>query len=263
MSFLYKINWIHFIHNDLHVQAFWKTFLLQLVIKRSRKIVCNSKTTKINLNKMLRISNKNKIFVNYNGIEFDKIEKLNVKNKFAIFTILFVGRLVKEKSVETLIDAINLIKTKYQYNIIPFEVKIVGDGPYASKLVSKVNNYSLNKQIQFLGLVNRNTVYKIMKKSHCLVSPSKNEGFCNVNIEALACGLKVIASDINIFKEVGKNNFIFFKQGNAISLMEEIYTLYDSFIKKNYNNKTNKEYIKQFTLKKNVEGILNIIKQKL
>jgi glycosyltransferase involved in cell wall biosynthesis len=260
LSYVFKFNWVHFVHNDLTIQKKWKRLILKFVANKCYKIICNSKTTKNNLINTIPITNKKKIFYNYNGVDLEAIDKIIINKKYKKFTLLFVGRLVREKSLETLIDALYQLKVNYNYNNIPFNIKILGDGPYKNKLLLKINQLKLCNEIKFLGLKNRNFVYKTMKKSHCLISPSSNEGFCNVNIEAIACGLKVIASDIEVFQEIGKNYFIFFKQGNAKDLTEKIFITYNSYIQNKYWHNKNYRFIKNFSLHNSVKKIVSIIR---
>ena len=260
LSYVLKFNWIHFVHNDLTIQKNWKRLILKFVANKCNKIICNSKTTKNNLINTIHIINKAKIFHNYNGVDLEAIDKIVVKKKYNKFTLLFVGRLVREKSLETLIDALYLLKINNNYNRIPFSIKIVGDGPYKNKLILKINQLKLDSEIKFLGLKNRNLVYKIMKKSHCLVSPSSNEGFCNVNIEAIACGLKVIASDIKVFHEIGKDHFNFFTKGDAKDLAEKIFITYSSYIQNEYWHNKDYHFIKNFSLHNSVKRIIKVIR---
>ena len=105
--------------------------------------------------------------------------------------ILYVGRLVKEKGIYELADAIANCNEE-------FEFTFVGAGSEQEQLKSLLNN---RHNVKFLGHIsNKSKVAEVFKNNDILVLPSKKidgweELFGLVIIEAMACGLIVIASD--------------------------------------------------------------------
>ncbi len=97
--------------------------------------------------------------------------------------VLFVGRLIPEKHVDTLIRAVpdNL------------NLCIVGDGPEKPSLMQLAHQQ--RKCVSFTSSLPYNKVIGIMKAAKSLVLPSSREGFGIVALEALACGTPVITSN--------------------------------------------------------------------
>ncbi len=97
---------------------------------------------------------------------------------------LFVGRLIPEKHVDTLIHA------------IPADLKlcVVGEGPEKEKLVQLADD--LDKWVTFTSSLPYKEVISVMKAAKSLVLPSSREGFGMVALEALACGTPVITSNV-------------------------------------------------------------------
>jgi glycosyltransferase involved in cell wall biosynthesis len=102
--------------------------------------------------------------------------------------LIGVGRLIPGKRFDLAISVLpELMKS------VDVELVIVGDGPERSRLESLAKRLP----VTFLGhLANRQTLADTLRSSDVLVMPSASEGYPNAVLEALACGLPVVASDI-------------------------------------------------------------------
>jgi glycosyltransferase involved in cell wall biosynthesis len=100
---------------------------------------------------------------------------------------LFVGRLSREKGVETLLAAWERLREESY-------LKIVGDGPLAPKVAAAAERV---RGLEWVGRQSRERVLALMKNARALIFPSVwYEGFPMVIAEAYAVGLPVIASDL-------------------------------------------------------------------
>jgi glycosyltransferase involved in cell wall biosynthesis len=122
---------------------------------------------------------------------------------------LYVGRMVTEKGIDVLADALLLSPS-------PFTA--IGDGPMAQRL------HGL-RDVAVVGRKTREEVFQYMRGAAYLVMPSVwYETFGLVMIEAFACRLPVIASDIGAMAELvedGKTGLLF-KAGSPSDLAEKI-----------------------------------------
>ena len=85
-----------------------------------------------------------------------------------------------------MIDGIkNIDKNKYNLSII-------GDGYLKKKIYDLIKKNGLEKNVKLLG--QKKKVMKYIMKSDLLINPSYFEGFPNVVIEALTCGIPIICS---------------------------------------------------------------------
>lgn len=131
--------------------------------------------------------NSQSIEIIYNGIDLQNIRNINPSSDKS--DLIFVGRLIKEKGVLTLINAIPDVKKEFP----DVKCTIIGDGPEREKLEKQVNSLNLNENISFLGFVeDYNDVLSYMKSSKVFMILSQREGFGIVALEANACGLPVI-----------------------------------------------------------------------
>jgi glycosyltransferase involved in cell wall biosynthesis len=102
--------------------------------------------------------------------------------------LLFVGRLSREKGIETL--------ARVAQRLPQVRIRVVGDGPHAERLRGLAN-------VELLGRLERTRVLALMHESQCLIVPSISpETFGMVVAEAFACGLPVIASRVGALVEL-------------------------------------------------------------
>lgn len=125
-----------------------------------------------------------------NGISMTEIEAAPCADDPV--DILFVGRLIKEKNVDSLVHAI----AQLQHNIPDLRCVIVGDGPEHSTIEQLVHTYDLITNIDVAGYCDSHEkVLGLMKAADVFVLPSQREGFGITALEALACGTPVVTID--------------------------------------------------------------------
>ncbi len=93
--------------------------------------------------------------------------------------------------------------------IADVKLKILGDGKGRSKMEMLARKLGIENRVEFLGEVDN--VLEIISSLSCLVLPSKSEGTPNAVIEALACGVPVVASaagDIPLMVKDGRTGRI-------------------------------------------------------
>ena len=156
----------------------------KLTTKLTEGNVAVSERTKRDLE---RIGVKGDVQVIPNGIDFGEIEKIKASEEES--DIIFTGRLIKEKNVDVLSRAINLVREE----IPDVKCMIIGDGPEKKDLEKLTLDLDLENNIKFMGfLENYDDVISYMKSSKVFVLPSTREGFGIVALEANACGLPVV-----------------------------------------------------------------------
>ncbi len=118
-------------------------------------------------------------------------------------TLLFVGRLSEEKNIGIIFGALAFAKTDWR-------LKLVGDGEEKSKLQELAKEIRVEDKIEFVGW--SDDPWKYADNCYGLVLSSMYEGSPLVAIEAMSCGLPVIAnvsSRVNEIIKPGKNGFLY------------------------------------------------------
>lgn len=162
------------------------------------------------------------LFINNKELEKIKFEKEKKINKtHTIFTILFIGRLSKEKRVELLINSISKIRQLGK----AVRVIIVGDGPEKNYLYNLVKQLGLTREVLFMGAVSHEKIWKFLIQCDILVLPSTSEGFPRVFLEAFLCEKVVLASKVSGNTEIIKNGFNGLLFNDEKELVEQIMML--------------------------------------
>lgn len=106
--------------------------------------------------------------------------------------ILYAGRLIPEKRIDLLLDAVSGLVAEYP----SLRVLILGEGPSRPALESLASRRGIREQVTFTGFVpDPATVIGFMKSAGVFVSPSIREGFGMAALEAMACGTPVVTVD--------------------------------------------------------------------
>ena len=194
----------------------------------------------------------------YNGINTSLVT-LGKRLKTKEFKLLQVGRLDHEvKGQDLLINAI----AKILKNIKNINIKcyFIGEGHSYSYLKELVQELSLEKNIIFLGLKDREFVYENLYLYDLLVQPSRNEGFGLTIIEAMAAKVPVLVSDIEGPMEVILQGELgsYFKNEDIDSLSEKIIN-----ISQKENNKMEEAYkytISNYDIRNTVNKYMKVYK---
>lgn len=102
--------------------------------------------------------------------------------------ILAAGELIKQKDFETLIRAFSIIPETLDAKLV-----ILGDGTLRGKLMSLIDQLGLNGRVVLPGFVI--DPYPWFRSADLFVLSSRWEGFGNVIVEALECGVPVVSTD--------------------------------------------------------------------
>lgn len=103
--------------------------------------------------------------------------------------ILSVGRLSPEKNFSLLIRSFAQLRPQAS----PPRLAIIGDGPERPALQKLIDRLGLSERVRLLGQCENPFAY--MRRAAMFVLASRFEGFGNVLIEAMACGIPVISTD--------------------------------------------------------------------
>ena len=168
-----------------------------------------------------KIASTKKISVIENGINFEKFS--SVKGAQDSKTLLYFGRLSKNKGLTELIEAFALVCEKN-----PGTKLIIAGQDFDRLLPSlkkKVKGLGIEGKVLFKGEVTDKQLLNLMGQAGTFVSASQYEGFGITTIEAMAAGLVPVLNAIDSFKKFvkpGQNGFIadFSNKGEAAKQIE-------------------------------------------
>jgi glycosyltransferase involved in cell wall biosynthesis len=141
-----------------------------------------------------------------NGVDAEAYAKIGnddlsrFRSKFALpeeKIVLFVGRLVHEKGVHVLVNAVSRVLEKVNAKFI-----IVGNGYMKEQLSTIVRNMGFAHKVMFTGFVDDETLRRLQKCADVSVVPSLFEPFGIVALEAMAAKSPVVVSNTGGLSEI-------------------------------------------------------------
>lgn len=164
--------------------------LRRWVLKHARAVVANSE----GLRELSETADPYPVRVIPNGVDTGVFQPGAARSTSSrsneSLCILFVGRFQEQKNLKFLLQQLA------HFNGKNFELHLVGDGPQEEILRGLANELGISELVTWHGWLPRSALVGMYQSADCLVNPSWYEGMPNVVLEAMACGLPVIASKI-------------------------------------------------------------------
>ncbi len=171
------------------VQNFWR----KVSTKLTNNLVANSHGVAKECQSFLNL--KKKPIVIHNGTDISLVKDMALRQanhewiqNRTIPLVVTVGRLVRPKGHQTLIDAFAILNKKMEVRLL-----IVGSGKLKNSLERQIKQLNLENSIQLVGL--QANPYSIMAAADLYVSSSVSEGFSNTLLEAAVLGLPIVSTD--------------------------------------------------------------------
>lgn len=176
------------------------------IVKHAAKIITVSEFSKREIIEFYG-ADEGKIHVTHLGLDHERYQpgEKNTERPYA----LFVGRLESKKNVANLVRGFTAWKEESGH---PLELILAGiPGAGYEEIRKAIDESSARDFIHELGYVNERHKIKLLQAASVYVQPSYYEGFGLPPLEAMACGVPVIASLGNSMLEVlGEENALFF-----------------------------------------------------
>ncbi|MFO0877267.1 MAG: glycosyltransferase [Gemmataceae bacterium] len=136
---------------------------------------------------------RRRVRVLHNGID---VQRFALRGPDSTGFALLVARLSPEKSIDTLLDAIALVRRTHP----DIRLQIAGDGPLRSSLEAQASQLQLGEAVRFLGQVS--DIPGLLRQARLFVLPSRTEGISLTLLEAMARGLPVVTTRVGGNPEV-------------------------------------------------------------
>ncbi len=202
-----------------------------------------------------------------NGVDLERIRNQesgirNDKEK----NIITTSRLEKKNGIDILIKAYKLLVIHYS---LPITLKILGTGRLEGELKKLSKDLQIADRIEFLGHIHPCEIYSYLQKADIFVRPSRSEGLGSSFLEAMACGIPVIGTQVGGIPDFLKDGEtgLFCKVDDPKDLAEKIELLLadENLYKKiSYNGRQLAiEKYQWFRIASRMKNIFNEITKKL
>ncbi|MDQ4076560.1 MAG: glycosyltransferase family 4 protein [Chloroflexota bacterium] len=183
---------------------YWGRWLPR-TIRRADKIVAVSEHTKRDMVHLLNFL-PDQIDVVYPGVSEvyrpmgDEVALAQVRQRYQLphDMILYVGTLEPRKGLDTLISAFGQLASTIHHDLVIAGKK----GWYTDPLFRRVKELGLEQRVYFTGYVADEALPMLYNQASLFVFPSRYEGFGLPPLEAMACGVPVVYSDVASLPEV-------------------------------------------------------------
>ncbi|MBA7576799.1 putative teichuronic acid biosynthesis glycosyltransferase TuaC [subsurface metagenome] len=238
----------------------WIFMNTRRTLAKATKIIAVSKHLKDRAVDEFGISEE-KITVIYTGhdeknfnLDERKQQEPSIKN------ILFLGNIIESKGVFDLLKAISIIRNSDEKLFKRLSWRFVGKISDKEKLTNFLNVYKLRNNVEVVGEVPRDEVAKYMKRADFFILPSWSEGMPVTLLEATACGLPVIATNVGGIPEVVNENTGVLVEPKK---PQELACGIISALSRNWDRESIGEYAKKYTWEKNAEKTLGVYQEVL
>ncbi|MBF2057172.1 MAG: glycosyltransferase family 4 protein [Cyanobacterium sp. T60_A2020_053] len=179
--------------------TYYFKYYVPWVCQQATHIICNSQSTADDL-------------INFFGVESHKITPIHLginNNKFKVITninkqnyFIYLGRHDPHKNLDRIIKAFAQFNTKKNYQLWLVGAK---DSRYTPALIALIEELNITSQVKFFDYVSSEELILMLNQAQALVFTTLWEGFGFPVLEAMACGLPVITSDISALKEIARD----------------------------------------------------------
>ena len=229
------------------------------------KIIAISNATK---DYVLRLGAKpSKVKVVYNGVDLARFRPIvgkreELRKKLGItqnaIVILTVRRLVYKNGVDTLIDAANIAVKKNPRIVF----LVVGKGPDMESVKLQIAKLGIEANFRLAGFVSDEDLPSYYNAADLFVLPSKSgEGLPLVALEAMACGLPVIATDVGGIREILMEDYGKLVAPNQPELLAKAVLDFATFDFSSRRGELRAMVEKRFSWDANVERLIEIYEE--
>lgn len=227
--------------SDLH--SLGLISLKKLILSKAKKITVVSNYLKDEVGKMdsslltktdvIPMGVDTKLF---NPNKYDESIKTNYRVTGKL--LLFVGRLVPEKGVSYLIDAMPTVLKKFPKT----KLMIIGGGTLEEELKGRVLKLKIESSVIFMGVIRHDDLPPYFATADIFVSPSLKEGLPTAYLEAMASRLLLVVGDLPISSELVKDNHGQLVKPNKKAISKVLVKILGKFQKKDNISDISRKY---------------------
>jgi glycosyltransferase involved in cell wall biosynthesis len=228
--------------------------LLKRVIN-SADTVCS--TSRAMANKVKQELGRSQLEIIPFGIDPDIF--LPAKEKETPFIVGTIKSIEKHNDIDCFLDAVKIVV--YEYKLSNLQFLIVGKGSQLEKMKLKCKTLKIESHVTFAGFIPHEKVVQYYQRLSVFVSVSKRESFGVSILEAAACEVPAITSNVGGLPEVNQHNETgwVISPGKPRALADAIKKLYnDNHLRTQLGKNARRRVVQKFNWKTNVQKMIHI-----
>ncbi len=194
---------------DTLPQKFYFHYILPLSIHQLDAVLTVSQTTRKEIHRVYKYPLE-KIYIVPNCVDLKRFHPSIKKAEASDPYLLAVGASWHPKNIH------ELLRNSELWSDCKLKI-VASNGPYKNYLTDLVSQQGINHRVIFLNDLSDAEILNLYQQAKALVYPSLMEGFGIPPLEAMACGIPVIMSDIDVFREIYGDAPIYIELGNSES----------------------------------------------
>ena len=138
-----------------------------------------------------------------NGVNITDIDRVNESK--AVINLIIISRLVVQKNINIVIEAMKLLDNKN------LKLSIIGEGGEFSKLENTIHDLNLQNQVQLLGKIDNNKISQFLLTADIFIQASDYEGLPHSVLEAINYEVPILSTETGGCKDLlndGERGFI-------------------------------------------------------
>jgi len=241
-------------------------YFTDYAVRNADKLIAVSNSTKNDILKCYPKINEDKIKIIYHGydknlfnenISPEEIKKINTKYQILNTRyLIYVGAIQPRKNIETLIEAYKIIKK--EKGLENLKLVVAGDlGWLYLPILEKIKS---TEGVIYAGKFKTKDLPALMRSAEVFVLPSLYEGFGLPAIEAMACGVPVVAADNSSLSEIVGQSGILYQPNNAARLAKALREILENSTLQNRLREKGLERARDFSWEKCAKETLEWLK---
>ena len=231
------------------IKHFFFKIVVYFQVNKANVLITPTFTVKKQLSEIFGREIEKKIIPIYEGVNYKIAQTQQNKNLAKSYRdfFIYVGNFYPHKNVEKLIGAYSKIETT------TLLILIGPDDYFVSRIQQLINLKKINHKIIIVKNPELRDLLFFYKNAKALIHPSLSEGFGLPIVEAMSFNTPIIASKIDVFKEILKDLYVSFDEGDEDDIKEKIIWFLKHNPKYNYE-----KLIARFSFEKMTDKTLKI-----
>lgn len=252
---------------DFPTESFIKKKILEKNVRHADAIASTSIVMAEELKRQVK-NIKQDIYITPFGVDIERFKNYNIERKEKEFNIGNIKALEEKYGIKYAILAVKQLIEKLEKNgrkeeADSIRMNIYGDGSQKTELQNLINENGLEKVVFLKGKIPNEEVPKALNDLDvfCATSVLNSESFGVAVVEAMACEIPIVATDVDGFCEVMENEVTGYivEKKNINKIAEALENLFNDYNKRNkMGQEGRKRVLEKYDWKKNVETMCEI-----